>query len=133
LYFDFKFFVGLSEKILGYLSKRNKNGFINLKSAEPSLGLPTGYTLTQTNSVYYFPVFGIVDSHLNSRKYTGLDNLTFVNKNLGYNTINPTYNIDIYGTFHALSAYIENLSASLIVPASGSNTLTFSPEKVIFD
>jgi hypothetical protein len=110
-----------------------KNNFISLKAAEPSLGLPSGYTLTQKNSVHYFPVFAIANSYLESRKFTGSDNLTFVNKNLGYNTQNPTFNIDISGTFHALSAYIENLSANYIIPASGSNTLTFNYEKVNFN
>jgi hypothetical protein len=109
-------------------------GFINLKAVEPSLGIPSGYTLTQTNSVYYFPVFGIANNYGDSRKFTGIDNLVFVNKNLGYNTINPTYNIDINGTFHALSAYLPNLSALNIVPASGSNILVFSfPSGVYFN
>jgi hypothetical protein len=110
-----------------------KNGFLNLKSVEPSLGLPSGYTLTQTNSVYYFPVFGISESYLDSRKFTGKDNLVFVNKNLGYNTIYPTYNVDISGSFHALSAYIENLSAKYIVPPSGSNSLNFTFDNVYFN
>jgi hypothetical protein len=109
------------------------SGFLSLKEAEPSLGLPSGYTLTQPNSVYYFPVFAIDQNLLNSRKFTGYDNLILVNKNIGYNNINPIFNVDINGTFHALSAYIENLSASNIVPASGSNNLTFNYKNVIFN
>lgn len=101
------------------------NGYITLNKVEPSLGIPSGYTLTQANSVYYFPVFGISDSLANSRKYTGIDSLVLVNKNLGYNLINPVYNVDINGTLHALSAFFDNLSASVIVPANGTNTLTF--------
>jgi hypothetical protein len=102
------------------------NGYITLNGVEPSLGLPNGYTLTQPNSVYYFPVFGISDSYIESRKFTGTDNLVFVNKNLGYNTTNPVYNIDVNGNFKALSAYIENLSAKYIVPSSESNILNFN-------
>jgi hypothetical protein len=102
------------------------NNFISLKTAEPSLGLPSGYTLTQPNSVHYFPVFAIADSYKDSRKFTGNNTLTFVNKNLGYNTTNPTYNIDISGNFRALSAYILNFSAKYIIPASGINTLFFN-------
>jgi hypothetical protein len=110
-----------------------KSGFMNLRDAEPSLGSPTGFTITQNNSAYYFLVVGNDTSLLNSRKFTGFDNLVFVNKNLGYNTIYPTFNVDISGTFHALSAYIERLSADYIVPPSGSNTLLFDYNKIFFN
>lgn len=100
-------------------------GYISLNKVEPSLGVPSGYTLTQPNSVYYFPIFGISDSLINSRKFTGIDSLVLVNKNIGYATTNPIFNVDIYGTLHALSALFDNLSASIIVPANNSNTLTF--------
>jgi hypothetical protein len=109
------------------------NGFLNLKGAEPSLGLPTGYTLTHPNSVYYFPVFGVANTYGDSRKFTGKDSLVFVNKNLGYNNINPTFNVDISGNFHALSAYIPNLSALYIVPVAGSNTIYFNASSVVFN
>lgn len=103
-----------------------KYGFINLKGVEPSLGLPSGLTFTIPNSVYYFTAFGIASSLKDSRKFTGVDNLVFVNGNLGYNNIYPTYNVDISGNLRALSAYIPNLSAVYIVPASGNNILNFN-------
>jgi len=106
------------------------SGFINLKGAEPSLGLPTGYTLTFPNSVYYFPVFGISDTYRSSRRFTGKDSLILFNKNVGYNNLNPTFNVDISGNFHALSAYIPNLSALYIVPVEGSNTIYFNADYV---
>lgn len=109
------------------------SGYISLNKVEPSLGLPVGYTLTQTNSVYYFPVFGINESLFNSRKFTGIDSIVLVNKNLGFNTINPIFNVDINGTLHALSAFFDNLSASVIVPSNGSNTLSFDYNNVIFN
>jgi hypothetical protein len=110
------------------------SGFLNLKNAEPSFGIPPGYTITQPNTAYYFPVFAVASTYLDSRKFTGYDNLVFVNNNLGYNIRYPIFNIDINGTFHALSAYIENLSAELIVPANGNNVLTFNNfNKVVFD
>jgi hypothetical protein len=108
-------------------------GYISLKGAEPSLGLPSGYTLTSPNSVYYFPVIAIADSYGNSRRYTGKDSLVFVNKNLGYNNTNPTFNIDISGNFHALSAYIPNLSAVYIVPSEDTDKIYFNANKVIFN
>jgi hypothetical protein len=109
-----------------------KNGFINLKGVEPSLGIPTGYTVTQANSAYYFSLFAVATSYADSRKFSGNDNLVFVNKNLGYNNLNPTYNIDISGNFHALSAYIENLSAAVIVPAANINNLYFNYSSGVF-
>jgi hypothetical protein len=109
------------------------DGFINLKAVEPSLGLPSGYTLTTPNSVYYFPVFAIGNTYGDSRRFTGNDSLTFVNKNLGYNTKNPTFNVDISGNFCALSAYIPNLSARYIIPANGSNTISFNASSVVFN
>jgi hypothetical protein len=109
-------------------------GFLNLSEAEPSLGIPSNYTITQPNTAYYFPVFAVASNYLDSRKFTGYDNLVFVNNNLGYNNRYPIFNIDINGTFHALSAYIERLSAELIVPANGNNTLNFNNYgKVVFD
>jgi hypothetical protein len=108
-------------------------GYITLKGAEPSLGLPSGYTLTTPNSVYYFPVIAIADSYGNSRRYTGDDSFVLVNKNLGFNNTNPTFNVDINGNFHALSAYIPNLSAIDIVPSADSNTIYFNANKVVFN
>lgn len=111
-----------------------RHGFINLKYVEPSLGIPPGYTLVKPNTAYYFPVFASSQSLSESRRFTGYDSLVFVNKNLGYNTDNPTFNVDISGSLRALSALFINLSASLIVPASGSNTLYFNySDGVVFN
>jgi len=110
-----------------------RKGFLSLREAEPSLGQPTGFTITQKNSAYYFLVVGNDPDLIDSRKFTGFDNLVFVNKNLGYGTLNPTFNVDISGNFHALSAYIRRLSADYIVPPSGSNTLSFEYDKIFFN
>jgi hypothetical protein len=130
--------VGNSVKLYDLGSPLNniayQSNFINLPSVEPSLGLPSGYTLTEANSTYYFPVFGISTSYQNSRKFTGQDSLIFRNKNLGINNTNPQYNIDVGGTFHALSAYINVLSANYFVPASGSKQLVFTyPNGIYFN
>jgi hypothetical protein len=103
-----------------------KNNLINLKGVEPSLGVPSGYSLTQPNTAYYFTVFSKASTYLESRKFTGDKSLVFVNNNIGYSNLNPTFNVDISGNFHALSAYIPNLSASVIVPADGVDTLTLN-------
>jgi hypothetical protein len=109
-----------------------KNNFINLKGVEPSLGIPSGYSLTQPNTAYYFTVFAKASTYSDSRKFTGDTSLVFVNNNIGYNNLNPTFNVDINGNFHALSAYIPNLSASVIVPASGVNTLSLNYSSGIY-
>lgn len=101
------------------------NGFIDLASVEPSLGLPSGTTNTVPDSAYYFPIIGIDPYHANSRKFTGNDSLIFKNKNLGINNQNPVYDLDINGNLNVLSgANIQTLSAINLVPSSLSNTLS---------
>jgi hypothetical protein len=101
------------------------NGFIDLASVEPSLGLPTGTTNTIPNSAYYFPVVGIDSYYANSRKFTGDDSLVLKNGNLGINNNNPIYDLDINGNLNVLSgANIATLSAISLVPSSLSNTLS---------
>jgi len=102
------------------------NGFISLQNAEPSLGLPTGNTLTETNSAYYFPVFGITNDYTNSRKFTGNDSLVLKNKNLGINNVNPIFNVDIGGTVRATTGQITTLSTTNIVPPAGVSSLNIT-------
>jgi len=107
------------------------SGYIDLGSVEPSLGVPTGITLTDYNSSYYFPIFGISNSYLNSRKFTGNDSLVFKNKNLGINNNDPQYNIDIVGSFKTDNAYIRNLSVNYIV-GNGQLNINY-PRGVVFN
>jgi hypothetical protein len=101
-------------------------GFINLSETEPSLGIPNGFDYTSPDIVYYFPVFGTSNSYLESRKYTGNNSLIYKNLNIGYNNLNPIYNIDINGNFKALSAYIPTLTTNYIVPAYPNTDLHIS-------
>jgi hypothetical protein len=101
-------------------------GYIEIGAVEPSLGLPTGYSLFESNSSYYFPVFGIANSYLNSRKFSGNDSLIIRNKKLGINNPNPTYNVDISGNLRASDAYITNLNASNLY---GNDTLVVNYAK----
>jgi hypothetical protein len=104
------------------------SGYIELATVEPSLGLPNGFTNTQIGSSYYFPVFGIADSYLNSRRFTGNDSLVFKNKNLGINNPDPTYNVDVSGTIRANVGFFEAVNVNSIV---GSETLTFQAQNGI--
>jgi hypothetical protein len=54
------------------------NNFVSLNAAEPSLGLPPGYSTTNPLSTYFFPVFANIDSYKDSRKFTGYNSL-FIN------------------------------------------------------
>ena len=97
-------------------------GYIELATVEPSLGLPTGFTYTETGSAYYFPIFGIAGSYGESRRFTGNDSLVFKNKNLGINNPNPTYNVDVSGSIRANEAFFEALKVDKI---RGNESLTF--------
>jgi hypothetical protein len=98
-------------------------GYIELATVEPSLGLPTGFTFTETGSTYYFPIFGIANSYANSRRFTGNDSLVFKNKNLGINNPNPTYNVDVSGSIKATNATFETLEVDNIL---GQQSLIFN-------
>ena len=88
------------------------NGFIDLASVEPSLGVPTGTTNTIVNSSYYFPVVGIDPYYGNSRKFTGDDSLVLKNGNLGYNNPNPKFNFDINGNLQSSTGNIASKLSS---------------------
>jgi hypothetical protein len=103
-----------------------QEGYISLPFVEPSLGVPTGNTLTESNSSYYFPVFGINNNYSLSRKFTGNDSLVLRNKNLGVNNPNPQFNVDVSGTVRSTAATITTLSANNIVPSAGNTNITFS-------
>jgi hypothetical protein len=104
------------------------SGYIELATVEPSLGLPNGFTYTETGSSYYFPVFGIANSYINSRRFTGNDSLVFRNKNLGINNPNPTYNIDVSGSVRANTGFFNEIQVNSII---GSEILTFQSQNEI--
>ena len=107
------------------------SGYIDLASVEPSLGLPTGYTFTELNSAYYFPIFGISNSYLTSRKFTGVESLVFKNKNLGINNPNPTFNVDVSGSIRAINAQVDTLQVDNLI---GNDSLTVVyPNGVFFN
>jgi hypothetical protein len=113
---------------LSYLAnnKSRNAGFVSLETAEPSLGLPSGRTLTQAGTGYYFPVFAISDDYSISRQYTGNDTLTFKNRNVGYNTVNPIFNFDINGSLRATNANIVTLSTAVLSPITPGGSLSLN-------
>lgn len=114
-------------------TKAYQQGYISLPFVEPSLGIPTGNTLTEEGSAYYFPVFGINSNYSLSRKFTGNDSLVLKNKRLGINTPNPQFSVDVTGTVRASNATLTTLSATNIVPSSGNNITFFAPDAIQFN
>lgn len=100
----------------------NEFGFIDLRSVEPSLGLPSGSTNTLPNSAYFFPIFGIGKSYKETRKFTGFDTLIIRNNKLGFNTRLPTFSVDISGNLRATSSVFNELSTPRISQVSNTDT-----------
>jgi hypothetical protein len=78
------------------------NGFIDIHSVEPSLGLPSINTYTVPNHVYYFPAITIDSFYRNSRKFTNYNNtLTLNNNSIGIGTASPNEKLTIVGNISA--------------------------------
>jgi hypothetical protein len=114
-------------------AKAYQEGYISLPFVEPSLGIPTGNTLTEEGSAYYFPIFGISNNYFLSRKFTGNDSLILRNKRLGINTPNPQFSVDVTGTVRATNATLITLSAVNIVPSSGDSINISAPGNIAFN
>jgi len=97
------------------------NGFININSVEPSLGLPSSNTYTTPNSTYYFPVITNNDLYGNSRKFTNFNNtLILKNNNIGIGTSIPTEKLTVYGNISATHGrlYADDLPYTMVFAAS---------------
>lgn len=117
------------------IDKAYEDGFISLRTAEPSLGTPQGRTTrTEPGSAYYFPIFGIGTTYGASRKFTGNDTLMMRDKKIGFNNPFPTFSFDISGSIRGLEAELTTLSSSRLLPSPGTNTLNISyPQGVFID
>jgi len=93
-----------------------------IKSQEtPNTGLSFKnviYSSTNPLSTYYFPINTKTTHYPDARRFTGNDTLTISKNNLAYNTLDPKYNLDIFGSFRSLSAYIETLSTNKLAGSS---------------
>jgi hypothetical protein len=77
-------------------------GFVNIDSVEPSLGLPSNNTFTSPNSTYYFPVVTVHPTYGSSRKFTNNANLLTINKNnIGVGTATPNSKLTVVGDISA--------------------------------
>lgn len=101
-------------KPLSAINQRNY-GFIKLKTAEPSLGLPSISNAITFDAINYFiPVIARDKTYDNSRKFTGLDTIFISGCKIAYNHVYPNFNFDINGSIGALSAFIPTVSTSKI-------------------
>jgi hypothetical protein len=106
-------------------------GFVNLQSVEPSLGLPSNNTFTSPNSTYYFPVVTVHPTYGSSRKFTNNGNLLTINKNnIGVGTATPNSKLTVVGDISARGRlYAEDrpytmlFALSSIKPTKGDNAI----------
>ena len=106
-------------------------GFVNLQSVEPSLGLPSNNTFTSPNSTYYFPVVTVHPTYGSSRKFTNNGNLLTINKNnIGIGTATPNSKLTVVGDISARGRlYAEDrpytmlFALSSIKPTKGDNAI----------
>lgn len=106
-------------------------GFVNLQSVEPSLGLPSNITFTSPNSTYYFPVVTVHPTYGNSRKFTNNANLLTINgNNIGIGTATPRSKLTVVGNISARGRlyaddrpYTMLFALSSIIPTKGDNVI----------
>jgi hypothetical protein len=76
-----------------------EDNFINIKSVEPSLGVPSVNTYADPTSAYYFPLIANADNYKDSRKMSNYsDTLVYFNDNIGIGTNNPNNRLTVFGT-----------------------------------
>lgn len=108
---------------------RNSN-FVDLKSVEPAISLPTTVTTATADAPYYFLTTGINRRYDRSRKFTSNDTLVYRNYKVGYNNPNPTFAFDVSGTIRSTNVIAPTLSTqnitnnqSVNITAPGTVTL----------
>jgi hypothetical protein len=93
-----------------YLNKLDSNtnniaysyNFIDIKSVEPSLGVPSISTYANPTSAYYFPIITNASTYGNSRKISNSnDTLVYFNNNIGIGTSRPNNRLTVAGTISA--------------------------------
>jgi hypothetical protein len=110
------------------------NGFININSVEPSLGLPSSNTYTAPDTVYYFPVITVDEIYGNSRKFTNYsDTLTINNNNVGIGTALPTSKLTVFGDISATYGrlYADDLPYTMVF--SNSSIKATQGDNEIYD
>jgi hypothetical protein len=109
-----------------------QHNFLNLKSAEPSLGIPSTNTYADLNKKYYFPIAAIASTYGESRRFSNKnDSLVYYNDNIGISNSKPTEKLTITGSLSATGKLIIGTEHSNITNTSsilGGNNNTVSGE-----
>ena len=72
--------------------------FINIKSVEPSFGIPTNNTFADGNVTYYVPLIANAPTYIQSRRLSNNDHgLTYFNNNIGLGTDTPNERLTVVG------------------------------------
>jgi hypothetical protein len=102
--------------------------FLNIKAAEPSLGIPNSNTYADANVTYYFPIIAIANSYKDSRRFSNSNStLTYYNDNVGIRTSTPGYPLTVNGTISGTVNIIIGLNNSAsnfyssVLGGSGNN------------
>jgi hypothetical protein len=75
-----------------------EDNFIDIKSVEPSLGIPSEKTYANPTTAYYFPLIANADNYKDARKMSNFnDTLVYFNNNIGVGTDTPNNRLTVFG------------------------------------
>ena len=108
------------------------HNFLNLKSAEPSLGIPAENTYAEDNKKYHFPIIANATTYGASRKFSHkYDSLVYYNNNIGISNPKPNEKLTITGSLSATGKLIigtEHNNTTSTSSILGGNNNTVSSE-----
>lgn len=106
--------------------------FIDIRSVEPSLGLPNVNNKNNDYTIYYFPVFSTVNNYSDSRKTT-YQNLYYYNNNLGIGTI-PNQPLTVSGNISSnQTVFAGNVTLTNTVIQSFSTPVTATGDFLVLN
>ena len=113
------------------------NNFLNLKSAEPSLGIPAENTYAENNKKYHFPIITNATTYGASRKFSNKDDsLVYYNNNIGISNPKPNEKLTITGSVSATDKLIigtehNNTTKSSSILGGNNNTVSSEYSSIV--
>jgi hypothetical protein len=105
--------------------------FLNIKSAEPSLGIPVSSRYALQNQVYYFPIITNASTYIDSRRFSNSNNtLVYFNDNIGIGSQFPEEKLTVVGNISGTQNIVigennfSNSSSSSILAGAGNCVLS---------
>jgi hypothetical protein len=113
-----------------------QNNFINIKSAEPSLGIPNINTYAISETPYYFPIIANASTYIDSRKFSNSNNtLVYFNDKIGIGTNEPNRKLSVMGGISGTTNIIigdsNNSFSSYSSVLGGANNLVYNSYSTI--